>query len=97
MHLTDTLCTLGTLCSAEAQGESSELHKREQQPEGGWEIACAMGGLKHVSCSQSYVNKPAVRANESVVHRILAWFRTGQVRPRDSYSFFIALHLSKSH
>ena len=28
----DTLCTLGTLCSAEAQGESSELHKRETQP-----------------------------------------------------------------
>jgi hypothetical protein len=62
----DTLCTLGTLCSAEAQGESSELHKRETQPEGGWEIASAMGGLKQVSCSQSHVSKPAVRVTHSL-------------------------------
>ena len=59
------LRTLGTLCSAEAQGESSK-YMRETQPEGGREIAHAMGGLKQVSCSQSHVSKPAVRATHSL-------------------------------
>ena len=40
MHITlEILCVLWVFCSAEAQDESSELHKRQTQPEGGREIA----------------------------------------------------------